>query len=46
MGVYIERFLDGGEKRGFQMHHVPWGQEPAKFYGCVLVEPKWFEIHK
>ncbi len=45
--VYPERpWFDGGEAKGFQMYHVPWNQEPARFYGCLLVEPKWIEIHK
>jgi hypothetical protein len=39
-------WFDGGEGRGFRMYHVPWKQEPRQFYGYLLVEPKWFEIHK
>lgn len=39
-------WFDGGEARGFQIYHVPWRQEPQAFYGCTLILPKWFEVHK
>lgn len=39
-------WFDGGEARGFQMYHVPWLQEPRESYGCTLILPKWFEVHK
>ncbi len=38
-------WFDGGEARGFRVYHVPYGQ-PFDPYGHMVVEPKWFEIHK
>ncbi len=44
---YPERpWFDGGEGRGFRAYHVAWGQESLGPYGYMVVEPKWFEIHK
>ena len=37
-------WFDGGEARGFQAWHVPY-LEPGP-YGYVVVEPKWFVVHK
>ncbi|MBK7191419.1 MAG: hypothetical protein IPH80_02985 [Myxococcales bacterium] len=37
-------WFDGGEGRGFQAWHVAYGQPGP--YGYLVVEPKWFEIHK
>ncbi len=43
--VYPARpWFDGGEARGFQAWHVPYG-DPGP-YGYLVVEPKWFEVHK
>lgn len=43
--VYPKRpWFDGGEGRGFQAWHVPY-LEPG-LYGYMVVEPKWFEVHK
>jgi hypothetical protein len=38
--------FDGGEARGFQMFDVPYKAHPQQFYGALIVEPKWFEVHK
>lgn len=38
-------WFDGGESRGFQAWHVPFGDASGP-YGCLVVEPKWFEVHK
>ncbi len=37
-------WFDGGEGRGFQAWHVAFRQPGP--YGYLVVEPKWFEIHK
>lgn len=43
--VYPARpWFDGDEERGFQAWHVPYG-DPGP-YGFLVVEPKWFEVHK
>jgi hypothetical protein len=39
-------WFDGGEARGFQMFDVPYKAHPQQFYGALIVEPKWFEVHK
>lgn len=41
-----EPWFDGSESRGFQMFDVPYKAHPREFYGAVIVEPKWFEVHK
>ncbi|MEL6177881.1 MAG: hypothetical protein AAFS10_02960 [Myxococcota bacterium] len=38
-------WFDGGEAMGFQVYDVPWGQEIGPC-GFMVLEPKWFEIHK
>ncbi len=39
-------WFDGGEDRGFQMFDVPYKAHPQQFYGALIVEPKWFEVHQ
>lgn len=42
-------WFDGGERKGFQMYHVPYmgkDEELNLFRGFTLIEPKWFEVHK
>lgn len=39
-------WFEGGEARGFQMFDVPFRAHPRELYGTLVVEPKWFEIHK
>ena len=39
-------WFDGGALRGFQMFHVAFNEEPRDCYGFVVIEPKWFEVHK
>lgn len=44
-----EPWFDGGGSKGFQMFYVPWAvgyESYAGFSGYVLIEPKWFEVHK
>jgi hypothetical protein len=47
---YPERpWFDGSEAQGFQAFHVPYvpgGNESLGPYGYMVVEPKWFEVHK
>lgn len=38
-------WFDGSEARGLQAFHVPYGQRNGP-YGYLVIEPKWFEIHK
>lgn len=38
-------WFDGGEALGLQMFHVPWQPRNGPC-GYVVVEPKWFEVHK
>jgi hypothetical protein len=38
-------WFDGGEERGFQAWHVPYGDHSGPM-GYLIVEPKWFEVHK
>ena len=39
-------WFEGSENRGFQLFDVPYQAPPRSCYGCLIVEPKWFEIHK
>lgn len=39
-------WFDGGEAQGFQMFGVPYKGHPREFYNGLIVEPKWFEVHK
>jgi hypothetical protein len=39
-------WFDGGEARGFQMFDVPYRAHPHELCGTLVIEPKWFEIHK
>lgn len=39
-------WFDGSESRGFQFYDVPYQAPPRFCYGGLIVEPKWFEIHK
>ncbi|MCB9637324.1 MAG: hypothetical protein H6728_10700 [Myxococcales bacterium] len=39
-------WFDGGEKVGFQAYHVAWDQHQLGPANYMIVEPKWFEIHK
>ena len=44
--VYPDKpWFDGGEARGAQLFHVAWRQDIGP-YGFLVVEPKWFEVHK
>lgn len=39
-------WFEGGEERGLQLFDVPYRAHPAGFYGTLVAEPKWFEVHK
>ncbi|MEQ1839189.1 MAG: hypothetical protein ABL994_02160 [Verrucomicrobiales bacterium] len=39
-------WFEGSENRGFQLFDVPFQAPPRSCYGGLIVEPKWFEIHK
>jgi hypothetical protein len=39
-------WFEGSENRGFQLYDVPFQAPPRVCYGGLIVEPKWFEIHK
>lgn len=39
-------WFEGSESRGFQLYEVPYQAPPRVCYGGLVVEPKWFEIHK